>query len=67
VEGKRVHDDELKRIMVAAIVQTTDIPTQGNVARLRTRYTGEKQLPPAGATVITEALRRLTLHLRYGG
>jgi hypothetical protein len=67
VEGKRVHDDELKRIMVAAIVQTTDIPTQGNVARLRTRYTGEKQLPPAGATVITEALRRLALHLRYGG
>jgi hypothetical protein len=67
VEGKRVHDDQLKRIMVAAIVQTTDIPTQGNVARLRTRYSGEKQLPPAGATVVTEALRRLVLHLRYGG
>lgn len=67
VEGKRVHDDELKRIMVAAIVQTTDIPTQANVARLRTRYGGEKQLPPAGATVVTEALRRLALHLKYGG
>lgn len=65
-EGKRVHDHELKRIMIAAIVQTTDIPTQGSVARLRTRYSGEKQLPPAGATVVTEALRRLVLHLKYG-
>lgn len=66
VEGKRVHDDELVRIMIAAIVQTTDIPTQANVARLRTRYGGEKQLPPAGATVVTEALRRLALHLKFG-
>lgn len=67
VEGKRVHDTELVRIMVAAIIQTSDIPTQANVARMRTRYGGEKQLPPAGATVITEALRRLTLHLKFGG
>lgn len=67
VEGKRVHDDELVRIMVAAVVQTTDIPTQGSIAKLRTRYGGEKQLPPAGATVVTEALRRLTLHLKFGG
>ena len=67
VEGKRVHDDQLKRIMVAAIVQTTDIPTQGSIARMRTSYGGEKQLPPAGATVVTEALKRLALHLKYGG
>jgi hypothetical protein len=67
VEGKRVHDDELVRIMLAAVVQTTDIPTQGAIAKLRTRYGGEKQLPPAGATVVTEALRRLTLHLKFGG
>jgi hypothetical protein len=67
VEGKRVHDTELVRIMVAAVVQTTDIPTQGSIAKLRTRYGGEKQLPPAGATVVTEALRRLTLHLKFGG
>lgn len=67
VEGKRVHDEELVRIMVAAVVQTTDIPTQGAIAKLRTRYGGEKQLPPAGATVVTEALRRLTLHLKFGG
>lgn len=67
IEGKRVHDRELVRIMVMAITKTTDIPTQANVARLRTRYSGEKQLPPAGATVVTEALRRLVLHLRYGG
>lgn len=65
-EGKRVHDDELVRIMIAAVVQTTDIPTQGAIAKLRTRYGGEKQLPPAGATVVTEALRRLTLHLKFG-
>jgi hypothetical protein len=67
VEGRRVHDEELRRIMVLAITKTTDIQTQASVARLRTRYSGEKQLPPAGATVVTEALRRLVLHLRYGG
>ena len=67
VEGRRVIDQELYKIMVLAIVKTTDIPTQAHVARLRTRYNGEKQLPPAGATVITEALRRLQLHLKYGG
>lgn len=67
IEGRRVIDQELQKIMVLAIVQTTDIPTQASVARMRSRYTGEKQLPPAGATVVTEALRRLVLHLRYGG
>lgn len=67
VEGNRVIDTELYRIMLAAVVQTTDIPTQGAIAKLRTRYGGEKQLPPAGATVVTEALRRLTLHLKFGG
>jgi hypothetical protein len=67
VEGDRVLDEELKRIMIAAIVKTTDIQTQASVARLRTKYGGEKQLPPAGATVVTEALKRLVLHLRYGG
>ena len=67
VEKKLVIDRELYRVMQLAIVKTTNIPTQAHVARIRTRYGGEKQQPPAGATVITEALRRLVLHLRYGG
>lgn len=67
VEGKRVFDTELIRIMELAITETANIPTQAKVARLRTKYGGEKQLPPAGATVVTEALKRLVLHLRYGG
>jgi hypothetical protein len=67
VEGKRVLDDDLKRIMEEAIIKTTNIQTQGAIAKLRTRYSGEKQLPAAGATVVTEALKRLVLHLRYGG
>lgn len=67
VDGHRVLDQQLVSIMEAAIIHTTDIPTQASIAKRRTRYGGEKQLPPAGATVVTEALRRLALHLRYGG
>lgn len=67
VEGRRVHDRELKKIMVAALTHSIDMPTQTYIARMRTKYTGEKQLPPAGATVVTEALRRLTLHLGFDG
>ena len=67
VEGRRIHDRELKKIMVAAITHSIDMPTQTYIARIRTKYTGEKQLPPSGATVVTEALRRLTLHLGLDG
>ena len=67
IEGRRVHDKQLQKIMIAALTHNIDMPTQTHIARLRTKYTGEKQLPPAGATVVTEAVKKLTLFLGYDG
>jgi hypothetical protein len=69
--GVRTDDDELivdweiVDLMIDAVTETEAPPTQIQIGRERTAYSGNKQLTAAGATFIRENLHRLALHFRF--
>jgi hypothetical protein len=66
-EGKRIFDPELATLVIRACIETTDGVTLAAIGKARTEYNGEKQQQAAGSAVLSEALRRGAMHLRYAG
>jgi hypothetical protein len=66
-DGKRVFDQELATLVIKACIETTDGVTLTAIGKARTEYGGEKQQQAAGSAVLSEALRRGAMHLRYTG
>lgn len=63
-EGNRLIDEQAAALMVKAILETENPPTQGMIGAARSMLKSEKQLSAIGATVVKENLRRLAIHLR---
>lgn len=63
-EGDPVIDPAVTRIMLRAVTDSENLPTQTEIGQARSLYASKKQLSAIGATFVKEHLRRLAMHFR---